>query len=462
MADIFDDLTARARPPEDAVATASVYRLLVIDGPESGLELQVDGSEPSRVLVGQGPACALRLADPLVSRRHAALDARPDGLRVTDLSSTNGTTVNGVAVFDALLKGGELLRIGGTTIKVDVVGESAPGSVSSAMRFGRTIGGSVEMRRLYPLCERLAASMMPLLIEGETGTGKEMLAEALHECGPRASGPFVVFDCTAVPSNLLESTLFGHERGAFTGAVGVRKGVFEQAHGGTLLIDEIGELELGLQAKLLRAIERSEVQRVGGTGFLRCDVRVLCATRRDLDREIAAGRFRDDLFFRITVARVELPPLRQRHGDIELLVRHFWRALGGADAAVPSELLRRAEDYPWPGNVRELHNAVVRWRALGELGLDTARAASVSPPGAGSSPPAAPMPSGAPAHDVLEAVLTLDLPFPESRQRVVDEFERRYVERVLARHGGSVVRAAEASGIARRYFQIIRARQAKA
>ncbi len=459
--DVFDDLTTRARPPEGAASGAPVFRLLVLDGPSRGLELQVDGSEPSRVLVGQGPACALRLGDPLVSRRHAALDARPEGLRLTDLSSTNGTTVNGVAIFDALLKGGEIVRMGGTSIKVDVAGESSPSSVSSAMRFGRTIGGSVEMRRLYPLCERLAASTMPLLIEGETGTGKEMLAEALHENGPRANGPFIVFDCTAVPSNLLESTLFGHERGAFTGAVGVRKGVFEQAHGGTLLIDEIGELELGLQAKLLRAIERSEVQRVGGAGFLKCDVRVLCATRRDLDREVAAGRFRDDLFFRITVARVELPPLRQRHGDIELLVGHFWRALGGGDTAVPSELLRRAEDYPWPGNVRELHNAVVRWRALGELGLDATRAASTSPAGTGSVPPPGSVSPPAPSRDVLEDVLILDLPFPESRQRVVDEFERRYVERVLARHGGSVVRAAEASGIARRYFQIIRARQTK-
>jgi DNA-binding NtrC family response regulator len=448
MKDSFDDLTARARP-EGAPAA---FTLLVVEGPDRGAELKIDGSEPSRPLVGQSPACALRLADRLVSRRHAALELTERGLRVADLSSTNGTFVNGLRVESAFLKGGEIVRVGETSLRVEARGEPAPSSTSNAMRFGRVIGGSPEMRRLYPLCERIAQSTMPVLIEGETGTGKEMLAEALHECGPRANGPFVVFDCTAVPPNLLESTLFGHEKGAYTGAVAARKGVFEQAHGGTLLIDEIGDLELALQSKLLRAIERSEVQRVGGTGFVRCDARVLCATRRDLDREVAAGRFRDDLYFRITVARVELPPLRQRTGDIELLCAHFWRALGG-DGPVPSELLQRAQDYPWPGNVRELYNAVVRWRALGTLGLSDAPAQ-----------PAAPQPSPQPpilARDVIDEVLALALPFPASRDRVMSEFERRYVERVLALHGGSVARAAEASGIARRYFQIIRARQAK-
>jgi len=487
--DDFDDRTARAGgPPDEEPPRARAFFLRVVDSAGSGAELRVDGSEPSRVLLGQSSACALRLSDPLVSRRHAAIDVSPRGLRVTDLGSTNGTFVNGVSVFDACLKGGEVLRLGATRIRVDAIdgaGAASPTAAASEARasFGRVVGASVEMRRLYPLCEKLAASTMPVLIEGETGTGKEMLAEAIHETGPRANGPFVVFDCTAVPANLLESTLFGHERGAFTGAVAARKGVFEQAHGGTLLIDEIGDLEIGLQAKLLRAIERSEVQRVGGTGLVRCDARVLCATRRDLDREVAAGRFRDDLYFRITVARIELPPLRERAGDIPLLCRHFWRALEGGDAPVPAELVRRSEDYAWPGNVRELYNAVVRLHALGELGLDAPIAApppaAPAPAPASVYPPraveAAPPPVAASwrtidrtwpratctGPDVVDDVLALDLPFPAARQRVIDDFERRYVERVLARHAGSVVRAAAASGIARRYFQIIRARQAK-
>jgi two-component system response regulator HydG len=312
--------------------------------------------------------------------------------------------------------------------------------IATAERFGQLIGSSLEMRRLYPLCARLAASDVPVVIEGETGTGKEVIAEALHEHGARAAGPFVVFDCTAVPPNLVESELFGHERGAFTGAVGMRKGVFEQADNGTLLIDEIGDLELGLQAKLLRALERSEVKRVGGDQWIRVNVRVLAATRRDLDRETQDGRFRDDLYFRLAVARIELPPLRARTGDIVTLANHFWKQLGG-ELPVPYETMQRFERYDWPGNVRELRNAVARQLAMGEFTPES-HGARVSG-----------------ARDALEEVLALELPFPRARDKVLEEFERRYVERVLSKHGGVVGRAAQASGIARRYFNIILARQ---
>jgi transcriptional regulator with GAF, ATPase, and Fis domain len=250
----------------------------------------------------------------------------------------------------------------------------------------------------------------------------------------------VVFDCTAVPPNLVESELFGHERGAFTGAVGMRKGVFEQADNGTLLIDEIGDLELGLQAKLLRALERSEVKRVGGDQWIRVNVRVLAATRRDLDRETQDGRFRDDLYFRLAVARIELPPLRARTGDIVTLANHFWKQLGG-ELPVPYETMQRFERYDWPGNVRELRNAVARQLAMGEFTPES-HGARVSG-----------------ARDALEEVLALELPFPRARDKVLEEFERRYVERVLSKHGGVVGRAAQASGIARRYFNIILARQ---
>lgn len=180
------------------------------------------------------------------------------------------------------------------------------------MSFGRLLGGSPAMRRLYPLCERLAGSTVPIVIEGETGTGKEQLAEALHEQSSRADKPFVILDCTTIAPNLIESELLGHEKGAFTGAMRTREGVFERANGGTLLIDEIGDLPLELQPKLLRAIERGVITRVGGSKPVVVDVRLLAATRRDLDREVQLGRFRDDLFHRIAVARVELPPLRER------------------------------------------------------------------------------------------------------------------------------------------------------
>jgi two-component system, NtrC family, response regulator HydG len=224
--------------------------------------------------------------------------------------------------------------------------------LAESVAFGTVAGASREMRRLYPLCERIANTLVPVVIEGETGTGKEVLAESLHATGPRAAGPFIVFDCTAVPSSLLESELFGHERGAFTGAVSQRKGVFEQADGGTLFIDEIGDLELSLQPKLLRALERSEVRRVGGDRWIRVDVRIVAATRRNLDALVEAGRFRDDLFHRLAVARIELPPLRARKGDVRVLAAQFCRGLGAPESAVGPEVLARWERHEASGIAR--------------------------------------------------------------------------------------------------------------
>ena len=438
---------------------AATYTLVVVAGADRGKSLTLDGTSPSRVLLGSGPACALPLSDRMVSRRHLALELDGKRLRVTDLESTNGTTVDGVTILDALLHGGETIRIGETSLRVDLVSSSTTIALSAETRFGAVVGQSTEMRRLYPLCAKLAASTVPVIIEGETGTGKEVLAESIHGASARASGPFVVFDCTTVAPNLMESELFGHERGAFTGAVSARKGLFEQAHGGTIFIDEIGDLDLTLQPKLLRAIEKGEVRRVGGNKSIKVDVRVLSATRRDLDREIQAGRFRDDLFFRLAVARIELPPLRRRHGDVAVLAKHFIAELGGGGRPLPFEVLQRFEDYAWPGNVRELHNAVARWLALGELA--PAEGARTSSPSGPSATPTLPSLAGATSGDAIERVLERDLPLPRARQEVVEEFERRYIERVLSRHGGNVVHAAAASGIARRYFQIIRARQAK-
>jgi DNA-binding NtrC family response regulator len=301
------------------------------------------------------------------------------------------------------------------------------------------------MRRIYPLCERLAQSEVAIVIEGETGTGKEVLAEALHEASRRAAGPFVVFDCTAIAPSLLESVLFGHEKGAFTGAVSQRIGIFEQAHGGTLFIDEIGELDALLQPKLLRAIERGEVQRIGSSRWERVDARIVAATRRDLDREVQAGRFRDDLFYRLAVGRIELPPLRRRRGDIRVLSRHFWRQIAGETRPMPPDITERLEDYSWPGNVRELQNAIARQVAVGDLVTqDVARPSA--PPAAG-------------AEDVIERVLAMNLPLPRARAEVVEAFERRYVQEVLGRYDGHVARAAAASGIALRYFQLIKARR---
>lgn len=423
----------------------AAFRLVVVEGPEQGQTFDLATNGP-RVLLGQSAICEVKLSDRQVSRRHAALEASSAGLRLVDLDSTNGVWVDRVRVRDALLVGDELIRVGQTQLLVEPV-LGAPQAIPSATSFGGMLGQSTPMRRLYPICAKLAAASVPVIIEGETGTGKEVLAEALHAAGPRASGPFVVFDCTAVPPSLVESELFGHERGAFTGATAMRRGMFEQAEGGTLLIDELGDLDIALQPKLLRAIERLEIRRVGGDRPIRVDVRILAATRRDLDKEVLAGRFRDDLYHRIAVGRIELPPLRERHGDIELLARHFWAELGGESRLLAPSLVQRWAQESWPGNVRQLRNAVARAHALGDLHDERPRA--VLPP----APPGA-----APEGDTVERVLALGLPFADARDRLLDDFERRYVERVFAAADGDLERASAIAGIGKRYLQKLRAK----
>jgi two-component system, NtrC family, response regulator HydG len=445
--DDVDEVSTLLRAPQfdPTPVTDLAFEIMVTAGPDRGRSVVLSGASPHRVLVGTSPACDLVLRDRQVSRRHLALSLDGRRVRLSDLGSTNGTSVSGVAVVEAFLGGGESVGLGETVLEMRARSTGQAPALPIATSFGRLLGASTEMRRLYALCERLAASNVPVVIEGETGTGKEVLAESLHEQGPRAAGPFVVFDCTAVAPTLVEAELFGHDRGAFTGAVGERKGVFEQAHEGTLLVDEIGDLDLTLQAKLLRAIERGEVRRVGAARSRRVDVRVLAATRRDLDREVQAGRFRDDLFHRLAVARIELPPLRERRGDVALLVRHFVTEAGGDAGTVPPALLRQWESDPWPGNVRELRNAVARRVALGDLAPGrVADGADASLPG---------------LEGLVDAVVGRGLPFVRARDFVLEEFTRAYTDRMLASHGGNVVRAAAASGIGRRYFQRIRARQ---
>jgi transcriptional regulator with GAF, ATPase, and Fis domain len=431
------------------------FTVRVAGGPDTA-RVEIDGAAPSRLLVGTSPACDLRVADREVSRRHLALEPRGERLRVTDLGSTNGTEVDGVMVVDALLAGGETLRIGGTQLLVERNRGGANPPVPVASAFGRVLGESRAMRRLYPLCAKLARSDVAVVIEGETGTGKEVMAEALHEASARASAPFVVFDCTTVAPSLIEAELFGHERGAFTGAVAPRRGVFEQANGGTLLVDEIGDLDLALQPKLLRAIERGEIRRVGSDRWVKVDVRVIAATRRDLDRAVQEGRFRDDLFHRIAVGRIELPPLRERVGDVAVLAARFWEELGGA-GPVPARELARWREASWPGNVRELRNTVARAVVLGgETGAFEPEADDAASPTLSAGR------SGALASDLdrlADDAVSAGEPIAVARQRVIDAFEERYLERVLLAHQGNVTHAAAAAGVARRHLQRLRARR---
>lgn len=436
----FSSILRLEGPSEDS---GVAFLLSVIEGPDKGAALLVEPTLPSRVYVGTSSSCELQLADRDVARRHLALEAVDQKLRVTDLGSKNGTTADGVILVEAFMRGGEVLRVGRTAISVERQDAHVGWKTSRAERFGRMIGASPEMQRLYPLCERYAAMSAPVLIEGGPGAGKEVLAEALHEQGPRAHGPFVVFDCTAVPPALVESELFGE---------GEKEGAFEQAKGGTLLIDEVGDLDPALQAKLARSLERSEIRRVSATEWRPFDVRLLFATTRDLDRLVEAGRFRDDLFQLANVGRLELPPLRRRTGDVRRLALHFARDIGGPAATLPPDLVARWETDAWPGNVRALRNAVARWLALDDLAVEMTSPPKVPPP-----PPT--LPGGIEADPFLEDVLAQRLPLVQAREKVLAELERRYVERLLAEHGGSVAQAADASGIARRLFQRIKARR---
>ena len=358
-----DALRALSEPPE-ALPTVG-FVIEVASGPDQGKTLTVAGP---RVLIGTSPVCELVLTDERVSRRHLALTIVDQALKVEDLDSTNGTFTNAMRISGAYLRGGETITIGKSlllvTLSAAVEGEGPP---PRAVSFGRVLGTSTKMQRVYQLAKRVAASDIPCTIEGETGTGKEQLAEAIHESSPRAKGPFIVFDCTALPGTLMESALFGHEKGSFTGAAATRRGVFEQADGGTLFIDEIGDLPLAIQAKVLRALQSGEVQPVGGRPEI-VDVRLVAATNKDLAAESRAGRFREDLYYRLAVVPVRIPPLRDRAEDIAPLTHAFAASYaeryGMGRVEVEPQLVEAFQAHTWPGNVRELENTVARLLAL--------------------------------------------------------------------------------------------------
>jgi DNA-binding NtrC family response regulator len=411
---------------EPREAPALEFRLVVIEGPDKGRAFAVDFSERSRVLVGTSRTCDVVLSDPHVSRRHLALEHSRDRLILSDLDSSNGTSIGGVSLGTAFLWGGETVALGGTQIRVDVDGEStaAPAGLERTS-FGRLVGQSLAMKRLYGALERIAPQALPLIVEGEAGTGKELIAESLHEASPRAHAPFVVFDPTVHAPDRVEAVLFGLD-----GA----PGAIHEARGGTLYVDEIAELGPAAQRQMVRFLERESKA---------LDVRLIAATRTNLDGEVQAGRFREDLYFATMVGRVDVPPLRARRGDITVLAQHFWRAFGGAGSLEPT-FLTRLEAYAWPGNVRELQNAVARRIHAGDDESELVPIGRVGDRG---------------DHETLFArVLSMNLALPRARELVVDEFERAYIAHILERHGGNVTRAAAASGIARRYFQVLRAR----
>jgi len=342
-------------------------RFVVTAGRDEGKEVMVH--DPV-VTIGTLPESSLVLTDPTVSRRHAVVEETAAGYVLKDEGSTNGTFMNGVRVREGYLSPGAVIRLGQTEMIFSPIEERIEVPRSSRDHFGELLGATASMREVFGILERVSPADMTVLIQGETGTGKELAARAIHEHSRRAAAPFVVFDCGAAAPTLIESELFGHEKGAFTDAVKSRQGAFELADSGTLFLDEIGELAPALQPKLLRALDQREVKRVGAERSARVNVRVLAATNRDLEKEVKAGRFREDLYYRLSAVSIHIPPLRKRKEDIGLIAKRLLAGISeGADKKVidlSPEAAAALAAYSWPGNVRELRNVLERASALSD------------------------------------------------------------------------------------------------
>ena len=389
-----------------------------------------------KLRIGKATDNDLVLSDDTVSRHHCELTRTDEGIKVGDLGSTNGTKVQGARVSEAIVQPGTVLKVGEVEIALRPAVRSVEVLPSDKTWFGAAIGQSLAMRTIFGVLERIAKTDATVLLEGETGTGKDVLARAIWTESARPQGPFVVVDCGAVSYSLLESELFGHERGAFTGAVAARQGAFELADGGTVFLDEIGELPLDVQPKLLRVLETHEFRRVGGNRPLKADVRVVAATKRNLLREVQAGKFREDLYFRLAVVPITVPPLRARRDDVPMLVGHILKASG--NLSVSEETMQGLAAHDWPGNVRELRNvldrAIYMSRATG-----TAELSIVSLPVSGGA-------GGEAFH------FEPGKSYRDTRARYDAEFETRYVKWLLARHQGNVSAAAREAKMDRKHL----------
>jgi DNA-binding NtrC family response regulator len=427
-------------------------RLEVVDGPDKGLIRDI---EAPVIRMGARRGNDIQLSDTKVSGLHCDIRLDDRGYRLCDLDSTNGTWVGGYRVNDVYVKPGTKIHVGKSTIRFEPLGESVAVELSTDDKFGGMVGESVKMRELFARLEKLAKSDATVLITGETGVGKELVAESLHEYSQRSDGPFVVLDCGSIPQNLIESELFGHERGAFTGATSSYAGVFERSHRGTVFLDEIGELPLGMQPKLLRVLERHEVRRIGSTKTVSVDLRVVAATNRDLGVEVNRGRFREDLYYRLAVARVHVPPLRDRREDIPPLIEHIMaHTPGGEHAALAPETVELMMKHDWPGNVRELRNVIERAVLLSEAPANEAafRRSYVSPSDSSDEPKTDRSGEAVPTtgrENVLVMDIDTETPFKVAKQQLIGEFERRYISELLEKHDGNISAAARAAGIDR-------------
>ncbi|MBW2736087.1 MAG: sigma 54-dependent Fis family transcriptional regulator [Deltaproteobacteria bacterium] len=407
-------------------------RFIVMQGPDRGETV------PAKDLVtfGSAPSCSLVLTDNTVSRKHLEARWQEGGVILKDLGSTNGSFFEGSRIHEITINFGAEFKLGRTVVKLVPEEEVVEPSVSDSENYGTIVGQDPKMRRLFSLLNDIATTDATVVVEGETGTGKELVAEELHKNSNRRDGPFIVFDCGAVPRDLIKSALFGHLKGSFTGAVCDRKGAFGEAHGGTIFLDEIGELDLELQPSLLRVLDKRAVQRVGANQYENVDVRIVAATNRDLREEVANKNFREDLYYRLAVICINLPPLRERGLDIPYLVEHFIRMYSppGRHLNAQPDDMARLQRHSWPGNVRELRNVIERACVLSSgdsINIDDALAEE-APPALG---------------------IRTDLPFKEAKGQLVELFELEYIVDLMRRHKMNISAAAREAQIDRKHLR---------
>jgi transcriptional regulator with GAF, ATPase, and Fis domain len=432
------EVSTRAQSPELRLPDDIV--VIVLTGAERGKRVRL----VDRLRVGKAPDNDLVLSDDTVSRQHCELERRAQGVLVRDLGSTNHTKVGRTAVREAVVESGATISVGGVDLGVRVEPRQAVVLPSESNRFGEALGHSIAMRTIFGVLERIAPTDASVLLEGETGTGKDVLARSLHQTSQRREKPFVVVDCGAVSYSLIESELFGHERGAFTGAVSARQGAFELAGRGSVFLDEVGELPLDVQPKLLRVLESGEFRRVGGNKTLRAEARVVAATKRDLKAEVERGKFREDLYFRLAVVPVTVPPLRSRREDIPPLVERFLEIAKKRDPAAASITLSPTTvaalaAHDWPGNVRELRNV-----------LD--RAIYIATAGGEHEARIVDLPVTAQAAQREQPNFEAGKSYREVREQFESDFERRYVSWLLDRHAGNISAAAREARMDRKHL----------
>lgn len=423
---------------DDARVTEELM-LVVLNGKARGTKVKLK----PRFTIGKSKDNDLVLPDDTVSRHHCELSRVPSGVLVKDLGSTNHTRVGQTVITEATLVPGGTLTVGDVDLMLRLEIARAQILPSESERFGEALGKSLSMRNIFGVLERIAVTDAGVLLEGETGTGKDVLARSVHAMSPRKDEPFIVVDCGAVSYSLIESELFGHERGAFTGAVALRTGAFETAGRGTLFLDEVGELPLDVQPKLLRVLEAGEYRRVGGNRSLTNEARIIAATKRDLKQEVERGKFREDLYFRLAVVPLTVPPLRSRREDIPLLIEHFLelakkRDPHASEVHLDNQTIAALAAHDWPGNVRELRNVLDR-----ALYLATASGESelrlVDLP---VNPTA--------SHGEFSFIAGRS--YRDTRTSFEAEFERRYVTWLLERHGGNISAAAREASMDRKHL----------